>query len=322
MLGLLALGVLTSAQKPLPVDGSHQQEQTQPHVDKAPLVAPPPCASEVCKENAENTERFAYYEAHPNEYLKAAIAPANLSNWILAFLGVIGGVVAVITLFLIKRQADIMETQANDARESGAQTFAVLKEQTDNLLISAKAATVSAMAAEESSKAANAQIKMVRDKERARISVSVTANELEISPSHSFDVIPIEITNYGVTSAFGVRAKADIFGQPGDDVPYMGNFIPLSIPSVIKANSEVTRAEVILVQDIDMSGFENSPIPYFFHISGSVEYDDVFGDAHITTFRFKFKVDAAQPIAESRRWRVRSLREWKMCGSSEENRAT
>jgi hypothetical protein len=62
---------------------------------------------EVSKENAENAERYAYYKAHPKEYLKAAIAPANLSNWVLAFLGIIGGLVAILTLFVIKRQLDM-----------------------------------------------------------------------------------------------------------------------------------------------------------------------------------------------------------------------
>jgi hypothetical protein len=106
MLGLLAISVLACAQKPLPIEGSHQQEQTQPLVDKAQSVTPPPCASEVCKENAENAERYAYYKAHPGEYLKAAIAPANLSNWILAGIGIVGSFIAVITLWTFKRQTD------------------------------------------------------------------------------------------------------------------------------------------------------------------------------------------------------------------------
>src|SRR6185437_10753417 len=99
---LAALSVLVLAQKPLPMQGSHQQEQTQPHADKAQQYAPPPCTTEVCKENAENAERYAYYKAHPEEYLKAALAPANLSNWILAGLGIIGGVLALFTILTMR----------------------------------------------------------------------------------------------------------------------------------------------------------------------------------------------------------------------------
>ena len=98
--------VLASAQKPLPMNGGNQQEHPQAHSDHAQPDTPPPCTTEVCKENAENAERYAYYKAHPKEYLKTAIAPANLSNWILAGLGVIGGLLALGTLLLVKRQAD------------------------------------------------------------------------------------------------------------------------------------------------------------------------------------------------------------------------
>jgi hypothetical protein len=106
--GLLVLGVLGCAQKPLPMNGGQQQQQPQPHAETPHPAAPQPCTSEVCKENTGNAERYAYYKAHPKEYLKAAIAPANLSNWILAGLGVIGGIVALGTLLVIKRQTDHM----------------------------------------------------------------------------------------------------------------------------------------------------------------------------------------------------------------------
>jgi hypothetical protein len=68
--------------------------------------------SEVDKENSDNAERFAYYKAHPKEYLKAAVTPSNLSNWILAGLGVVGGFVGLVTLCVIKRQVDLMEDTA------------------------------------------------------------------------------------------------------------------------------------------------------------------------------------------------------------------
>ena len=107
--------------------------------------------------------------------------------WIFNFGLVIVGALQVVLLKrtwkTIDRQANIMDTQAKDAKESSAQTFAVFKEQTDNLLISAKAATVTAFAADESSKAANAQIEMVKSKERARISVSASGREIEF-PRH------------------------------------------------------------------------------------------------------------------------------------------
>ncbi|MGO9325209.1 MAG: hypothetical protein ACLP07_11670 [Terracidiphilus sp.] len=106
MLGILLAGILACAQKPLPMEGSQQQKQSQSHADEAQPNTPPPCVSEVCKENAENAERYAYYKTHPEEYLKAAIAPANLSNWILASLGVIGGILALFTILTMRWSAE------------------------------------------------------------------------------------------------------------------------------------------------------------------------------------------------------------------------
>jgi hypothetical protein len=102
ILVVLMWGGLAYADKPLPVDGGQQEDHSQSQTGKPKPNAPPPCVSEVCKENAANAERYAYYKAHPEEYLKAALAPANLSNWILAGLGVIGGVLALLTVLTMR----------------------------------------------------------------------------------------------------------------------------------------------------------------------------------------------------------------------------
>jgi hypothetical protein len=110
IVGLLLIVAPIGAEKPLPVDRGHQQEQPQTGAAQAHPGTPPIQTSEVSKENAENAERYAYYKAHPKEYLKAAFAPANLSNWILAGLGVIGGILALFTLSTIKAQTSHIVT--------------------------------------------------------------------------------------------------------------------------------------------------------------------------------------------------------------------
>ncbi len=115
ILGLMLVVAPIGAQKPLPVDGSQQQEHSQNHSDAAHPSAPPACTSDVCKENAENAERYAYYKAHPKEYLETAFAPANLVNWILAGLGAIGGLLAILTLRIIKRQTKAAQVAAEAA---------------------------------------------------------------------------------------------------------------------------------------------------------------------------------------------------------------
>ena len=107
-LAILVL-VLATAQKPLPVEGNNQQNQSQGKTNETQPDAQAIATSEINKENAANAERYAYYKAHPKEYFKTAFAPANLSNWVLAGLGVIGGLLALSTLCAIKRQAYLME---------------------------------------------------------------------------------------------------------------------------------------------------------------------------------------------------------------------
>jgi hypothetical protein len=102
--------VLTGMQAPLPLHGAsqHQQVHAQDLEANPPISLPVVATPEVEKEMASNAERFAYYKAHPKEYLKAAVAPANLSNWILAVLGVVGGILAGLTVWVIKRQSDLI----------------------------------------------------------------------------------------------------------------------------------------------------------------------------------------------------------------------
>ena len=108
-LAIVALA-LTLAQKPLPVQGHNQENKPQNKTSESSPNTPTIVAPEVGKENAENAQRYAYYKAHPKEYLHDATAPAYLSNWVLAGLGIIGGVFAFITILAIKQQATAQMT--------------------------------------------------------------------------------------------------------------------------------------------------------------------------------------------------------------------
>jgi hypothetical protein len=232
--------------------------------------------------------------------------------WVFDFGLVAVGILQVVLLKwtwkAIERQANIMDKGAKDAHESGAEATRI--------------ALATAKAAQASAAAASAQIQMMKDKERARISVSVSDVEFEINMVYSFDAINIAIGNDGTTSAFNVRAKGDVFGQPSEDLPPMRAFISLTVPSAIRANDAPTQAEVILVQDIELTALDESAIPYFFHIGGIVEYDDVFGESHETTFRYRLKVNGVLQIPDSKSVKIRSWGGWKRHGAPEENRAT
>jgi len=97
--------ILAVAQKPLPVYGYDQHQQTQQKSGEARPDAQAAVAADVGKENAANAQRFAYYKANPKEYFKAAFAPANISNWVLAVLGIVGGLLGWWTILGVKRQS-------------------------------------------------------------------------------------------------------------------------------------------------------------------------------------------------------------------------
>jgi hypothetical protein len=126
MLRWLAIPIVifALAQKPLPVQGENKQGNAQAKpADPQPL--PPPITSEVDKENATNAERYAYYKAHPKEYLKAALAPANASNWVLAGLGFAASLIGVFTLLAIKRQSNLQAASLRqwvDVEVTGSET--------------------------------------------------------------------------------------------------------------------------------------------------------------------------------------------------------
>lgn len=205
-------------------------------------------------------------------------------EWVNVYITAVYAVIAGLTLFTIKRQADIMDRQAKDTRVSSAQTFDVLKEQTDNLLISAKAATVSAMAADESARAALAQtelmktqashmasqldemqrqadlmedqIRTARERERARISIYEVWPVLFASKSEDIKPnIPMKIEmiviNDGPGSAFNVRARGHTsIGSPVDPrvlspiVDDPEDWYDLAIPSTIRTSGAASKTTV------------------------------------------------------------------------------
>ena len=166
---LLALATVPSRADQKVGNGSNTTQSSNADkrgTDESPLVVNAHSIRSA-EEAAEEAARDAEQERTNQLNIKLTFAIAICAG--LQFLGILGqiGVYIRQTNLLnktlgevhaqaeqMKRQADLMEQQAADARKSGAQTFSVLKEQTDNLLISAKANTVTAMAADESAKAA------------------------------------------------------------------------------------------------------------------------------------------------------------------------
>jgi|ERR1035438_5971008 hypothetical protein len=134
--GLVVLAIVLAAQNPIPRDWGQQQEHSQTHSDQRnsiyPLAESPPELANDKKGTA--AKRYAYYKTETEEYLKASVAPAYLSNWVLAALGIVGGIFAGFTLGTIKRQVAIqsaamqqwidVETRGVDVGERSRLRFA------------------------------------------------------------------------------------------------------------------------------------------------------------------------------------------------------
>jgi hypothetical protein len=275
ILGLLALGVLAGAQNQVPPNGGKQQEHPQAHPEVSQPNAPAAPAPRGAKQDASTSQEQAQEESTCEKYLKDAFAAANLSNWVLAGLGIVGGIAAIRTLVLIKRQADIMESQAKDARESGAQTFAILKEQTDNLLISAKAATVSAMAADESAKVAMG----VSVPTLAVYKFSFINKERE-APAAFFQCpkVGLVLKNYGQSPAF--LRKYAITLSWGDDKPGKCPAYPFDEEQVIAPGDTYRFTSIDLeVLDLPPQVVVEDLVCGKRHLTfaGWVSYKDIFG---------------------------------------------
>lgn len=126
--------MLWAAQHPIPTDGGKQQEHPQTN-SRTPQPSTPSPLSEDAKKKRVDGEKDAPQESKAKKYLEDAFAPANLSNWILAGLGVIGGIMAGITLRVIVKQANHMERQTKILEDS----VAVAQKSADAALLNAKA---------------------------------------------------------------------------------------------------------------------------------------------------------------------------------------
>jgi hypothetical protein len=274
---LVVLAVfMVAAYKPLPVKGSNQQQQPQTNPDKPQPSTPPPPTSDVDKENTANAERYAYYKTHPKEYLKAAIAPANFSNWILAGLGAFGGFLAVCTLLAIKHQANLMEDQTIQMTAQVA-----LMERQINIGINKERAKIFVERANDYLPCLNP------DNERKMIK---SGQELVCVEIDSFKFV---VTNEGESTAYNVSCFCEIsvIGQKGEDLLRKRSEETIGI---VKAG---TRP---IIHGIDISPGIADDILAAIHMEqatlnflGAVSYEDAFEpkNGHVSRFDYEWRVD-------------------------------
>lgn len=259
ILGLLALGVLAGEHKPLPVKGEDQKNQTQEKKDESNPLPPVACGSGVCKENADNAERYAYYKAHPKEYFKAIVVPADAANWILAFFAVIGGILAWRTLTVMRRSSE-------------RQLRAYLLPE-------------------------NATISNVADPELAIGPPRETAAKIHYPEWGA--VVMVHIKNMGQTPAHDVLHYADLvfrefpLESPLPKIPDSGGLIGAPLGPGVFTSKKKDYAPLTPDQLASLRDGKSA-----FYLYGEVRYSDVFKKRHFTRYRFLHN-SGAGPIGVS-----------------------
>ena len=209
-------------------------------------------------------------------------------EWIVVYITAVYVVITAFMLVVIKQQADQMERQTT-----------------------IQAASVAA--AQKSADAANAQIKAMKDKERARLSIREVVPPLlflkddEIKPDIPM-VIKMVVINEGSSMAFNVRAvgHTSILEYVGlDELTSISDntneWYDLDIPKTIRLISprpgiEVTVTHMSGVIDTTFEPIDRATAKALvmgqlsLTIGGEITYEDIFGDEHKTPFFFLWVV--------------------------------
>ena len=145
---LCVLVLVNGAWSQVPGNGSAQHDKAQDKQEtsnpsKPVVIIESPAAANNQDQASKKPAKYPWGEL---------LAPANIPNWFLVAVGGITGWFVYKTLKAIKRQADVMESQAKDARESGAEATRI--------------ALATAKAAQKSGDAALRTVQVMIDSER------------------------------------------------------------------------------------------------------------------------------------------------------------
>ena len=272
----------SAAQTSAHVKGNSQGHQRPP---AAPLASGGANQTPPTNGNSgEQTRNDAPHSVEITKFPSVSVSRDWLDWGVWIFSGllvIVGGLQAALlwgTLGAIKTQAGLMEKQRG-----------IMEGQTSVLKDSVTAAQASA-------DAAAAQIKMMKQKERARVAVKRPRDFMILDLSFiDFNVAEVEIENFGSTHAINVRAHA--IGEITDSktLPDFPDLNPTTVPSVLRANSDPTTMNVWLLTTWDEKKVDFEKPNLFLNIRGVIEYEDVFRDKHTTGFRYTMQINGLAP---------------------------
>lgn len=205
----------------------------------------------------------------------------------------------------VHAQAHTMEEQAKDATESSAKASliaqgtlealtkqaAVMEFQAGQMVNQTISIQSSVTAAQTSADAANAQIRMVKDKERARISLMpLDLNSLDVGLMGA-NRVWFQIENFGDSQALNVTARCAVFPVINGIEPMNREINDLLVPTAIRANFEPLKAVTIFSFGDGEIARLNPDAPELAILAvGCIEYEDVFGEDHIMSFQYSLRI--------------------------------
>ncbi|MGA7137939.1 MAG: hypothetical protein WBZ14_09735 [Terriglobales bacterium] len=173
-----------------------------------------------------------------------------------------------------------------------------------------------------STRAMQDSVDATKKKERAKLTVDIDSRGVDFSKvqGHSaFGEAYVEVTHYGPTHAFNVRAIAGVVLSPSTDPPPMSEAGGAYIPTVIKSDSKKFLLQAGFIrQQSDLDQIQDQKL--FLHFFGMITYEDVFDERHETTFRYLWKIDGHPNFGHVEQWEDTSR--WELHGPKEDNRAT
>lgn len=258
--GLAILVVLLAGQNLVPPNESQQPENPQVKSSSALPEVPTPLAESVPKMGGDK-QRESSGSPFSIDYWREAIGPAYASNWVLALLGVIGGIVAIGSLISINRQVTQMKSQTEILKDS----VCAAKQAADAAKISADIAAGVSMP-----KLAVCEFGVG----------SIGAASVEAF--FQYPKIKISIGNYGQTPAFLKWWSICFTCEELPDTPiYKGPGCGIILEKVIVKSGEIyTLPELFFPHRQEFSLEDVKAIvdrEKWFHAYGYICYGDVFG---------------------------------------------
>jgi hypothetical protein len=232
---------------------------------------------------------FNYYtqkEGTKDGWDKAAV----FSNYLLVIIGIGGVVVAIITICFIKRQVVEMRRQ----RVLTEKTLVAINVQAGHMESQTKILQDSVAVAKKSADSAEKSLVLMKSKERARLTVKIPPVRFPVTDM--FWGIAFQVGNIGPSDAFNIAIMARLEFTTSHVSPKIPSPHGIRYFPRIRAGKRVRF--VTGPNDWDGSakaGFDGwdegrmasvASGKTFMHLRGTVDYEDVFGDPHVTPFRY------------------------------------